>query len=140
MDRRKFIVQGCGACLAVAGMGMLFSSCGSALPLLKTSAEAGNILRVPMSSFNEQTNMILLRNNTLSNDILLVKAAEGYRALYMRCTHENFSLTATGKKIFCSSHGSEFDFEGRVLKEPALSPLKKFKTEIQNNHIIIHLS
>jgi cytochrome b6-f complex iron-sulfur subunit len=140
MDRRKFITQSCGACLAVAGMGVLFSSCGSALPLVKTTSEAGNIVRVPVSSFNDETNMILLRNSTLSNDILLVKAAEGYRALYMRCTHENFGLTATNKKIFCSSHGSEFDFEGKVLKEPALSPLKKFKTETINNDIIIHLT
>ena len=140
MNRRKFITQGCGACLAVTGMGAMLSSCTASLPLVKTTAEAGNIIRVPQSSFNEQTKMLLLRNSTLPSDILLIKATEGYRALYMRCTHEGVGLTASSKKIFCSSHGSEFDFEGKVLKEPALSPLKKFKTETTNTDIIIHLT
>jgi Rieske Fe-S protein len=51
----------------------------------------------------------------------------------MKCSHQDNSLTVTKTGLFCSSHGSTFDLEGNVTKEPALEPLKKFKTEINNS-------
>ena len=83
--------------------------------------------------------MIVVRSNSLENDILLVKNENVYKALYLKCTHEGIGLATTNKNIVCPAHGSMFDFNGNVLKEPALRPLQEFKTETVNDNIIIHL-
>ena len=73
-------------------------------------------------------------------DILLVKKTDGtYNALYMQCSHESQSLTANKSGLFCPSHGSAFDLEGNVTQQPAIKPLRKFKTSIENNSIKIYL-
>lgn len=140
MQRKRFITESCAACMGLMLAGLSLSSCGSALPIIKTQKENGEILRIPVTDFTDKINMLLVRNSSLSNDILLIKNSEGYNALYMRCTHEGVGLTATSQKIFCPSHGSVFDLEGNVVKEPALRNLKKFRTEVNNNDIIIHLT
>lgn len=140
MQRRKFITESCAACMGLMAAGFTLSSCGTALPIIKTQKETGDILRIAVTGFTDKTNMLLVRNSSLSNDILLIKNNDRYSALYMRCTHEGVGLTATSQKIFCPSHGSEFDLEGNVVKEPALRNLKKFRTELNNNDIIIHLT
>lgn len=140
MQRRVFIKQSCIACFGLAGAGLLLESCGSALPLLKLTA-SGDTVRVPADAFSAQVNHLVVRCKTLENDILLVKENNTtYKALYLRCTHEGVGLTATDKKIFCSAHGSIFDFNGNVVKEPALRPLKQFNTTTDSTAIIIHLS
>lgn len=74
-------------------------------------------------------------------DILLVKRKDGtYNALYMQCTHQNQPLSANKSGLFCASHGSAFDLEGNVNVEPATSPLKKFRTETENNNVKIYLN
>ncbi|MGZ4038554.1 MAG: QcrA and Rieske domain-containing protein, partial [Bacteroidia bacterium] len=59
--------------------------------------------------------------------------------LYMQCTHYSQPLAANAKSIFCPAHGSQFDFEGRVLKDPATQPLRKFEVNTDNNALIINL-
>jgi Rieske Fe-S protein len=140
MQRRVFLKQSCVACFGLAGAGLLLEGCGSALPLVKLTP-VGDTLSVPAASFTAQVTHVIVRCRTLENDILLVKENDTtYKALYLRCTHEGVGLTATDKKIFCSAHGSIFDFNGNVVKEPALRPLKQFKTSTDNTGIIIHLS
>jgi cytochrome b6-f complex iron-sulfur subunit len=63
-------------------------------------------------------------------DILLVKKSEElFDAIYMRCSHRENPLTATATGLHCSAHGSSFDLNGQVMKEPATAPLQKFPTE-----------
>lgn len=125
--------------MGLAGAGVLLESCGTALPMLKTTAKE-NLLLVPIEKFTPQNNLLLVRSTALENDILLVKKQDTYKALYMKCTHEGIGLSATKNKIICAAHGSIFDFDGNVLKEPALRPLKEFATETNNHNIIIHLT
>jgi cytochrome b6-f complex iron-sulfur subunit len=115
----------------------LLEGCGTSMPLYKTTAQA-NLLSIPLEKFTGP--LLTVRSAALENDILLVKKQDAYKALYLKCTHEGVGLTPTSKKIVCTAHGSLFDFDGNVLKEPALRPLKEFKTEINNNNIIIHLT
>jgi len=136
MERRNFIKRGCVACMAFMGAGVLLESCSPGLPLLKTAAE-NKTLSVPLNKFSG--NLLVVRGGGLENDILLVKNQNGYKALNLKCTHEGVGLTATDKKIFCSAHGSVFDFNGKVVKEPALRSLTEFRTETTNENIIIHL-
>jgi len=96
-------------------------------------------MSVPFSSF-AGSNVLVVRNNRMEYDILLVKKPAGDAiALLMKCTHQDNALTATENGLLCPVHGSTFDLLGNVTKEPALNPLKKFKTEITNQAITIYL-
>ncbi|MCB0740673.1 MAG: Rieske (2Fe-2S) protein [Chitinophagaceae bacterium] len=138
MKRRNFIKKGCAACAGLAGLSFLLESCGSSLPIFKTTPEK-KLLFIPEDKFTADNHHLLVRSKELENDILLIKNKNDYTALNMKCTHEGFALTVTDKQIVCPAHGSTFHFSGHVTKEPALRPLTTFTTEIKNNTIIIHL-
>ena len=140
-SRREFIKKSCLACASVAGAGImssLLSSC-SKLPVYSASID-NNIIKVPFSSFVEGQNMVLVRNKQLEYDILLLKTPDfSYKALYMKCTHQPNSLVANSTGIHCNIHGSSFDLDGNVLKEPALLPLKKFNVSVGESAVVIDL-
>ena len=142
MERRSFIKSSCLLCAGVAALGLTaveLSSCAPALPTFKTSF-TGNRVAVPVSSFVE-SNLLIVRDLQVEFDILLVKkSAEEYRAIYMKCSHQSNPVTATNTGLYCSSHGSSFDLDGNVTKEPATAPLQKFRTEISNENVIIFLN
>lgn len=123
------------------GAGVVVSSLPSCstLPIVKTGIE-GNKVSVDRASFTNNSNVILVRTNKLDYDILLVKTENSYRALYMRCTHNQTSLSSTKSYIFCDLHGAEFDFEGNVIKGPAVDKLLSFRVTESENQIHIHLS
>jgi len=114
-------------------------SCSTPLPMVKATGSNANVVEVAANSFTAG-NMLVVRTKQLEYDILLVKNGASYKALYLRCTHEGVGLTPAANKIFCSAHGSVFDLDGKVVKEPALRPLTTYQTEVINNQIIIHLS
>lgn len=140
-NRREFIKQSCTLCLGVLGVGIIstqLTSC-SPLPIYKT-ASIEKIINVPLNSFNQEVNFLIVRDTNLQFDIALIKKTEtDYNALELRCTHQTNSLTATKTGFLCAAHGSTFDLEGKVTKEPALIPLKKYKTELTSTSIIINL-
>ncbi|RFZ95455.1 hypothetical protein D0C36_08010 [Mucilaginibacter conchicola] len=137
--RRSFIKSGCAACLLTASGMSFLESCSTPLPMVKATGSKPGQVEVPLSSFTTG-NMLVVRNKQLEYDVLLIKKEQSYKALYMRCTHEGVGLTAAANKIFCSAHGSVFDLDGNVVKEPALRPLKTYSTEVVNDQIIIHLT
>jgi Rieske Fe-S protein len=140
-NRRAFIKQSCGLCLGVVGLGVLatqLTSCAP-LPLYKSDGDKNNIT-VPFTAFTEKSNMVIVRNPNQEFDILLIKRADGsYYAMQMKCTHQDNPLTVNQSGLFCSAHGSTFDLDGKVTKEPALRPLQTFKTEINNSSVLIHI-
>ncbi|MFT3902063.1 MAG: Rieske (2Fe-2S) protein [Niabella sp.] len=139
MKRRSFIQQSCFACMGLAGLGQFLSGCATSLPSLKLESR-NNLLSVPLSKFAPSQKMLLVHCSELEDNILLIREENKFKALYMRCTHEGVPLTVSGKKIVCPAHGSSFDFEGNVIKEPALRPLKSFSTNVQDEKILIHLT
>lgn len=138
--RRSFIKSGCAACVLTASGISFLESCSTPLPMIKSASTKPGQVEVDANSFAGKGNMLIVRTKQLEYDILLVKSGEAYKALYLRCTHEGVGLTPASNKIFCSAHGSVFDLDGKVVKEPALRPLKIYTTEIVNNQIIIHLT
>ncbi len=86
--------------MALMGAGILLESCSTGLPLVKTSPKDKSLF-VPLTNFSENKNLLVVRSSDLENDILLVKKANVYTALYLKCTHEGVGLTAPEKKIFC---------------------------------------
>lgn len=142
MERRDFIKTTCLTCAGILGAGSVLSLLNSCapLPVLKTST-SDKVVVVPDSSFKADQNLLVIKNSNLEFDILLVKKKDNtYNALYMQCTHQSQPLTASKSGLFCASHGSGFDLDGNVTMEPAALPLRKFKTETENNTIKIYLS
>lgn len=139
--RREFLKDTCTFCLGGAFLTTAFSqltSC-SPLPVYKTDLSK-KIVNVPLSSFAE-SNLLIVRDMQVPYDILLVKKSEQeYNAIYMKCSHQENPVSATTNGLYCSSHGSSFDLDGNVTKEPALAPLKKFKTQIIDNQVSIDLN
>lgn len=141
-NRRAFIRSSCLACMGFMATGTILEACSaSTFPLVKAKNYAENQLHVPISSFNdEKVNAVIVRNTQLESDILLVRKMGEFKALYLQCTHEGVNLSPSSTKIHCNAHGSVFDFDGNVLKEPALKPLRQFRTEKNLSEIIIYLS
>jgi Rieske Fe-S protein len=141
ITRKNFIAQSCkGFCALVAGSAVMsmFESC-SAFQVYKTNADKSDAGRVSMPLTEFATEKIkLLRVGNLDFDILVIqKSASEYTALAMKCTHQDWLLSANPMGLTCSSHGSQFDFDGRVTAGPATDPLRKFKTWIENNRLYI---
>jgi len=142
MERRDFVKTTCVSCIGILGGGTLLSLLNSCapLPVLKTSSKE-NTLLIPESSFMEKQTVLIVKNSNLEFDILLVKKKDNtYNALYMQCTHQNQPLAATKTGLFCSAHGSAFNLNGEVTVEPATQSLRKFKTQTENNNVIIYLT
>lgn len=140
MKRRSFIKQSCLSCAGLLAGGTILSLMESCSPMPAFNVPNKTMsIEVPKTKFIENKTLIV-RTPWLSNDILLVKKSETeYTALYMKCSHEDQILSATESGLYCSAHGSVFDLDGNVKKEPATNPLRKFKTEITDNQIIINL-
>lgn len=140
MHRRAFIKTTCLGCAGLSLIGLTvsqISSCAPAFPIFKTSFK-GNRITVPLSSFVE-SNLLIVRDMQVEFDILLVrKSVSDYTAIYMKCSHQSNPVTATRNGLYCSSHGSSFDLDGQVTKEPANGPLQLFPTELKDETIIIH--
>ncbi len=139
--RREFIKDTCNACLGTSFLGLTLSQlsgCAS-LPVYKTNLRQQTV-EVPLASFSE-SNLVVVRDMQTPFDILVVKKPEGkFTAIYMKCSHRENPVSATKTGLYCAEHGSTFDLEGNVTKEPALEPLKKFKTHVTDNAITIDLN
>lgn len=126
------------ACLGLSTLGLVGASCGTTKQVLKATVDKETI-KVPLDNFLT-ANTLIIKNKSLAYDILLVKKDASYTALQMRCSHNDYPLTFSRKKLTCNSHGSEFDLNGKVLKEPAARSLSQYKTTIDEQHITIHLN
>lgn len=112
-------------------------SCSS-LPVYKTVVEQQK-LKIPLTEL-ELTPKKLIRAAGLDYDILLVKNQQNaMHALVMKCTHEDWLLSAGPQSINCTAHGSTFDFDGKVTNGPASQPLSQLPTYIENGYIYIYL-
>lgn len=141
MERRNFISLSCKSCMAVAFAGSISSvleSCGGASSIYKTELK-NDALQVPTSQFQPNQNYLLVRNAEMEYDIVVIKNENSYRAFYLQCTHENQPLNVNDKNIRCSSHGSIFGFDGKVVNGPADKPLQEYSTQVENGFITIKI-
>ena len=142
MERRDFIKSGCGFCAGVAAfsvLGGLLEGCAPSGTIFKTQRQDG-LITVPLLNLAGKKYLII-REPQLEYDLLLVKNSEtSFHSLAMRCTHRDQSLVVTSTGLTCNEHGSRFDLEGNVLKDPATKPLLKFVTEVQGSNVIIRLT
>ena len=141
MERRKFIRDGCGYCaaIAVAGtLGVLLDGCKPSDLIYKTENVNG-MLKIPAEKISGKK-ILVVRSSGLEYDLLLVRENENqFHALPMQCTHRQQPLVATTTGLICNEHGSRFDLEGHVTRDPATVPLQKLKAEAMGNEIVIHV-
>src|SRR4051812_26599260 len=98
--RKEFLTTsgkaGCSLLAAAGGLSML-ESCGS-VKVYKTASTQGRIA-VPVTEFVEN-NIRIVRVSELSYDIALFKKSpDQYNALLMRCTHQDWNLSASSKNL-----------------------------------------
>ncbi|MEJ1239843.1 Rieske (2Fe-2S) protein [Chryseolinea sp. T2] len=139
--RRDFLKDSCKACAGTSVLGLLMTqlSACSSLPVYKTNLGAKTV-NVPFTSFAE-SNLVIVRDMQTPFDILVVKKSETeYNALYLKCTHRENPVSATKTGLYCPEHGSTFDLEGNVTKEPAPAPLKRFTTSVGEGSVTIDLN
>ncbi len=140
MKRREFIKQSCFACIAL-GSGVIATSLASCstLPIIKSTLE-GDRIHFDPAAFTPEVTILLLRTNKLDHDVLVIKNGDNnYTAIYMLCTHSQFDLSCNKKQIFCTFHGAEFDFNGKVIKGPAQKNLKKFPVISEDGKLFVHI-
>ncbi|MCU0430952.1 MAG: Rieske 2Fe-2S domain-containing protein [Cytophagaceae bacterium] len=147
MDRKDFL-KTCGlACVGGLGISALLQSCTTS-QYFAGNELTGSHLKILQTEFTldkkgqpVNRSYVLVKSEKLNFPIYLYKLSEtDYSALWMECTHQGAELSAHGDYLTCPSHGSEFDRLGNVTQGPAQNNLRKFKTSIENQFILIHLS
>lgn len=143
MQRRSFIKGACRICLLGATAASIGADLASCSPAAGTTtfkpAITGNKIEVPLSLFESQSFKIISPDK-FQYEIAIEKKQDGnFKALLLRCTHQENQLTTTGNGYTCSLHGSRFDKEGNVVKGPAEIALKELKTQIIKPNLLIHL-
>lgn len=81
---------------------------------------------------------IMSKGWTIQSGIIVAKNGANYIALASSCTHANNPVTFNGTNFPCSlsageGHGSVFNSEGGVINGPAVTPLKKYTTTLEND-------
>ncbi len=124
--------------MALGGAAMNFLESCAPLPVFRAGEEA-KILNVPKEKFLKSP-VVVVRVNWMPYDVLLVKKSETeYKAIYMRCSHEDQILVPSKSGLFCTAHGSTFDLDGNVTKEPAIKNLTQYQVTVQSEWIQVNL-
>ena len=140
MERRKFLESACKACL-FAGAGLLISELTACSPSSNVTKLPilGNTVRLPLTGFANGSLQIVQPSGWLYNIAVRKTGTDQFEALLMECTHQQNQLIANPNGFKCNLHGSQFNLEGRVVKGPADLPLKKYKTSIDQDQLVIQL-
>jgi Rieske Fe-S protein len=145
MDRREFIKNSCTACLTATVIGTVISSCTATRYISGTLGNDG--LFVDANEFVTKQNgkpvyrsFIIVRNDALQYPVCVYRFNDNeYSALWMRCTHQGTELQASGDRLQCTAHGSEFDNRGSVKTGPADRSLRNFPVTVSNNQLFIDM-
>ena len=145
MDRREFIKNSCTACLSATVIGSAISSCTATRYISGTIGKDG--LFVDANEFVTKQkgktiyrSFIIVRNDALQYPVCIYRLNDNeYSALWMRCTHQGTELQASGDRLQCTAHGSEFDNKGSVKTGPADRSLRNFPVTVSNNQLFIDM-
>jgi Rieske Fe-S protein len=112
--------------------------CSSSYSIFSTEKK-NNELQLPLTLF-EKNPLQIVRVKGMNYDIAVQQMdKENYTALLLKCTHADNELLPAQSDYSCSLHGSQFNQDGKVIKGPAEASLRRYKTVISNNHLIISI-
>lgn len=143
MNRREFIARSCAACATGTVVSAMLSSCTPTRYIQGNLVSDG--LLVSLASFLDEKNstrsFIIAHHDNLEYPIYVFRVSDTeYRALWMKCTHQGSELQASGDHLYCPSHGSEFDSNGKVAQGPAEQNLRNFPVTVSGSNLLIKLS
>jgi Rieske Fe-S protein len=145
MDRRAFIKNSCTACLSLTVLSSLVSSCTPTRYITGTVGKDGLTISkddfaIKQKGGTAYSSFIIVRNEALKYPICVYRSSDSeYTALWMQCTHQGTELQASGDKLQCPAHGSEFNNMGQVTNGPANRALKTFPVTVTGNELFIDL-
>ena len=145
MDRREFIKNSCTACLSATVLATAFSSCTPTKYISGVLGKDGLFLDVNefVTTQNGKAayrSFVIIRNDALQFPVCVYRFNDNeYTALWMRCTHQGTELQASGDRLQCTAHGSEFDNKGSVRTGPADRSLRSFPVTVSNNQLFIDM-
>ena len=145
MNRRDFLTNTCGACIAMTGLSTLVASCNASRYITGNIGQDG--ITISKNEFKTKNkgkaawrSFVIVRNDTLQYPICVYRFGEdNYTALWMRCTHQGTELQASGDFLQCPAHGSEFNNHGKVTNGPADQDLRNFPVSVLNDELFIDL-
>jgi Rieske Fe-S protein len=142
MKRRSFIKRSCLVCAGLAaGTSVLTLLEGCATAKIQKVSVVNKVISIDAALCNELQKVLVLRTDDLEYDVLLYYVSNAnYSAVLLKCTHYDNPVFVNNKEVFCPSHGSKFDYTGKVLTEPATQSLKSFKVKLDNQTIKINIS
>lgn len=127
INRRDFLKIAATGLLTTGGLlgmgGLLRFMAYQTEPAPVTEFDLGQAANYPLGS------------RTVLPDIpaLLIHSESGFSALSLVCTHLGCTVSQNDNGFSCPCHGSEYSNDGRVLRGPALKPLKKLKVTVMND-------
>ncbi|MEW1924263.1 Rieske (2Fe-2S) protein [Streptomyces sp. NPDC088360] len=122
------------ALVPAAGLGITACSSGGgdggsnrSAPTAPTDLGASDEVKVGASKLYTDENVVVSR---ISDD--------EYKAFSTICTHAKCPINKLeGHKLTCPCHGSQFDAtNGKVLHDPAVTPLKELPVKVEDGKII----
>ena len=145
MDRREFIKNSCAACLSATVLTAALPSCTATRYSSGVLGKDG--LFLDATEFVTTQNgkpayrsFVIVRHDALQYPVCVYRFNDNeYSALWMRCTHQGTELQASGDRLQCAAHGSEFDNKGSVKTGPADRSLRSFPVTVSNNQLFIDM-
>lgn len=108
------------------------------------STDTGGKLNLALN-LNDAANTKLKQNGGFiyQKGLIIARTKDGgFLAVSQACTHQGTSVQydATGNRLHCPDHGSNFKNDGSVINGPAASPLKAFKVSFDPNTNILKVT
>jgi len=141
MGRRRFLQK--IESTAIAAM----LGCRSALPVLLTACGGARYA----AGFRNGPDLVVTIKD-LGPSGALVEPGEGELPIFVsrladgqlsavstRCMHKGCQVEPSSDRFVCPCHGSEYTFEGRVLKGPTELPLVRYRVSSDDTRVYIHL-
>lgn len=145
IGRRGFLKQveqlsGAVVCGAMCGgLPLLLSGCGGARTRYVTTSRVGDRLAVRREELAVSGGVLIELPGSKLPVYLRSDGATGYLAVSTRCMHRGCQVEPAADRLACPCHGSEYTFEGAVLKGPTERPLRRYQVTSDDTSIYIHL-
>ena len=140
MQTRKDFIKTIGTAavgLVCLGPSLLLSGCS---PMIKVTPVRRNDAFVVALAEVKKDAVLLVSHPDLPEQIYVVNEGEKYFAVSTICTRRGCGISPAGKAFVCPCHGSEFAFDGTVLKGPARESLKRYSIIKESDQLVIKIN
>jgi cytochrome b6-f complex iron-sulfur subunit len=142
IDRRNFLremetVVATALCGGRAALPILISACGGARYV--TPSRSGMQLRVSLAQVSSPQGAIVEVGDGQLPLYVRQLGDKRFSAVSTRCMHRGCQVEPGSDRLICPCHGSEYSFEGSVLRGPTEMPLVRYLVTSDETQVYIHL-